>query len=59
MRLSKTAAGIHIHLALAYHAQGKKEQARAALELARPLPRSPQEHADYLDALAILQREKS
>ena len=59
LRLSKTAAGIHIHLALAYHAQGKKEQARAALELARPLPRSPQEHADYLDALAILQREKS
>ncbi len=58
-RVSKNSAGVHIHLALAYHAQGRKEQARAALELARSLPRSPQEQADYLDAFAILQREKS
>lgn len=58
-RLSKTMAGVQIHLALAYHAQGRKEQAHAAFELARSLPRSPQEQADYLDAFAILQREKS
>ena len=58
-RVSKTSAGVHVHLALAYHAQGRKEESRAALELARSLPRSPQEQADYLDAFAILQREKS
>ena len=58
-RLSKTSAGVCIHLAWAYHGQGKKDRASAALELARTLPRSNQEHADYLEVLAILQREKS
>ena len=57
-RLLKTAAGIFVHLALAYHGQGRKVDARAALETARQLPRSPQEQADYLDATAALQREK-
>ncbi len=58
-RMSKTAAGSRIHLALAYHGQGRKAEARATLELARALPRTAQEQADYLDAFAILQREKS
>ena len=58
-RMSKTSAGSRIHLALAYHGQGRKAEARATLELARGLPRTAQEQADYLDAFAILQREKS
>ena len=58
-RMSKTSAGSRIHLALAYHKQGRKVEARATLELARALPRTAQEQADYLDAFAILQREKS
>jgi len=58
-RMSKTSAGSRIHLALAYHGQGRKAEARATLELARGLPRTAQEQADYFDAFAILQREKS
>ena len=57
-RQTGTTAGVYIHLALAYHRQGKKESARTNLERARALPRTPQDQADYLDACAILQREK-
>ena len=58
-RLAKNSAGIHAHLAVAYHRQGRKAESRAALEAARSLPRSPQEAADTAEAAALLQREKS
>ena len=57
-RHSGTTAGVSIHLALAYHRQGKNELARTNLERAQALPRTTQDQADYLDACAILQREK-
>ena len=58
-RLKKDSAGVHVHLAMAYHRQGRKVDARAALDAARWLPRSPQEDADTAEAAAILQQEKS
>ena len=58
-RLKTDCAGTHAHLAMAYHRQGRKADARAALELARSLPRTPQEAVDTAEAAAILQWEMS
>jgi len=57
-RLAKDSAGICAHFAIAYHRQGRRDEARAALEAARSLPQTPQERADTAEASVLLQREK-
>jgi predicted Zn-dependent protease len=52
-----TATG-SIHLALAYHALGQAEKARAALDDARTRPMSDQDTADFASAQATILREK-
>ncbi len=56
-RSNSATAGCFTQLALAYHANGQKVEARQNLELARVRPRSAREQVDYRIAAQTLQRE--
>ncbi len=52
-------AGCRTQLALALHASGRPADAKAELNRARGMPRTPREQADYVAAATLLYREKS
>jgi predicted Zn-dependent protease len=57
-RAGTPSASVSIHLALAYHAAGRVEDARQMLADARTRPMSPQDATDFATAQATLLREK-
>ena len=51
-------SALHLQLALAYRAQGRKDLAAIQYELAQRRPRTPADDAELLRAQTIFQREK-
>jgi len=56
-RSENAGAGVWIQLALAYHGQSRKAEARRALGRAQAMSRTPREQTDYVAAAQTLLRE--